>query len=85
MQLLVHLGAITHGLADFALDDFTKAAAEAVNGDLDCAFVQAEPGGGLGLGDVLGVAAQPRLERFKMVSLPGSLVFLSELGKSAVE
>ena len=73
MQLRVHLGAITHGLANLVLDDFTKAAAEAVNGDLDRAFVQAEPGGGLGLGNVLGVAGQPGLERFEMVGLSGGL------------
>ena len=85
MQLGVHLGAITHGLAKFVFDDFPKAAAEAVNGDLDGALIQAEPGGGLGLGNVLAVAAQPGLERFKVVGLSGSLVFLSQRRESAVQ
>ena len=85
MQLLVHLGAITHGLADFALDDFAKATAEAVNGDLDRTLVHIEPGGDLGLGEVFGVTAQPRLERLEMVGLPGGLMFLSKCRKGAVE
>jgi hypothetical protein len=34
MQLCVHLGAIIHCLANLVFDDFTKAATEAVNGDL---------------------------------------------------
>jgi hypothetical protein len=49
MHLLVHLGAITDGLADLILDDLAKAAAETVNGDLDGTLVHPEPGGGLGL------------------------------------
>jgi hypothetical protein len=56
MQLRVHLRAITHRLANLVLDDLAKAAAEAVNGDLHRTLVHAEPGGDLGLGDVLGVA-----------------------------
>jgi len=79
------LGGITHRLANLALDDLTKAATEAVNGDLDGAFVHAEPGGGLGLGNVLGVAAEPGLERFKLVRLSGSRVFLSQRSEGAVQ
>ena len=73
MQFRVHLGGIAHGLADLVLDDFTKAAAEAVNGDLDGAFIHAEPRRGVGLGHVLAVAAQPGFERFKLVGVAEAL------------
>ena len=69
-EFVVDVGGGGDGLGDLSFDSFAEALAEAVDGDLEGAFAEAEFGGGGGLGG-WGVAGDPGFEELELAGFAG--------------
>src|SRR5437879_181766 len=85
LHLGLDLARIVERLRDFALDDLAKTAAQPMNGHFGSPFIQPKLPRSIGLGQIFGIAREPRLERFKMARFAGSFLLLLECREGAVE
>lgn len=77
------LGWVTEGLGDLGAEEFAEAFAEAVDGDFEGAFGDAEAAGGFSLGGGRVIAGEPGFEGFEVVGFVFGFEFLFEREEGA--